>query len=259
MISIVIAQHNRRQQLINTLNSIDFWRFAPIEVIIVDDTDITTESIDDLPDKYQFPVHIIKIRHKSWSASLVSFNIGFDKVSGGTIIIQNPECMHVGNVLKYTQEHSKTGVYLSFAAYSLDYSLGNVNFKEEKDALRKLVVSAEHTFLKGHSGWYNHSFFRPVGYHFCTAISRTDLERLNGFDERYKDGIANDDAEILVRIDNAGIERVIIDDPFVIHQYHARTNAKRGDPHWQKNYKLYLHNTLVESFVKAPKNTYYVR
>ena len=257
MISIVMAQHNRRQQLINTLNSIDYWRYAPIEVIIVDDSDMVTENINDLPDKYQFPIHIIKIRHKTWSASLVSFNIGFDKVSGGTVIIQNPECMHIGNVLRYVQEHSKMGKYLSFAAYSLDYSLGNVNFKEEKDNLRKIALTGD-TFLKGHSGWYNHSFYRPVGYHFCTAISRSDLEKINGFDERYKDGISHDDVEMLTRIENAGIERVIVDDPFVIHQYHARTNAKRGDPRWQKNFKQY-HNTLIENIVKAPKNTYYAR
>ena len=253
--------HNRRQQLINTLNSIAFYynQKNALEVIIVDDSDDPKEKISDLPGRYLFPVFLMDVPYKNWINSCVAYNIAFNKISGSTVIIQNAECMHIGNILKYTEENSRTGLYITYGAYSLDYPLGEVDFKKDKEALFKTVVSNPYTHLQGHKGWYNHTRFRPVKYHFCSAISRTDLENLNGFDERYGLGIAHDDCEILVRIENAGIESTIVNIPFIIHQWHKRTNARRDSVLWQRNFHLYNEKTLKENLVKAPENEYYVR
>jgi len=258
MISIVMAAHNRRQQLINTLNSIAYYYSDPIEVIVMDSTDDPNETIDDLAYGYLFPVNIIK-KNVEWVNPCVAYNIGFDKAKGDIIIIQNAESLHVGNILKYAKDNVSDGLYITFGAYSLDRSLGEVDFVKQKDSLRSMVLGAKDTYLNVHSGWYNHSKYRPVKYHFCAAITRHDLERINGFDERYGMGVAHDDCEILVRLENAGIKTTIVDDPFVIHQWHKRTNAKRRDPLWQKNFQLYNECTMKEGLTKAPENVYYVR
>lgn len=260
MISIVMTCHNRRVQLINTLNSIAYFRGdTDIEVILVDDTDREEERIEDLPERYNFPVHLIRVDNKDWVCSCVAYNMGFDKISGTTVIIQNAECMWMGNILKYVKDNSRSGLYITFGAYSPDRPYGEINFKAYKDRLYKDVVTSEYTFPRGRRGWFNHSRFRPAKFHFCSAISRSDLERLNGFDERYADGFAHDDAEILVRIDNAGIESVIVDEPFVIHQWHENQGSAMSNPLWQKNYHLYQTKTLQENLVKAPQNKIYVR
>lgn len=260
MISIVATVHNRRMQLINTLNSIAFYYYDhdPIEVILVDDTDVEEESIDDLPFNYPFPVHLIKVTNKDWISSGVSYNIGFKAISGGTVIIQNGECMHMGNILKYVKENSRSGLYLTFGAFSMKRSLGIVDYAKDRDSLIMSVGTSPVTYPRGRHGWFNHTHFRPCKFHFCSAISRSDLEKISGFDERYADGYAHEDAEILVRIENAGIESVIIDDPFVIHQLHDSPGMAASHPSWMINKERY-EVTLTENLIKPPNNKIYVR
>src|SRR5512139_2945721 len=91
---IVTAYHNREKQLLKTLES--FRGYSDIEVIIVNDS----EPLN-LPN-YPFDVTEIRIKNKTWINPGVNFNIGFEEALSRKpekIIIQNPECYHVGNIL----------------------------------------------------------------------------------------------------------------------------------------------------------------
>jgi glycosyltransferase involved in cell wall biosynthesis len=257
-ISVVMTAHNRRGQIINTLNSINYYNDGFLEVIVMDSTNDPAEAIDDLADKYRFPV-IIKKKNIEWVNSCVAYNVGFNIAKGDIIIIQNAECMHVGNILQYAKGQSHDGLYITFGAYSFDFPLGVIDYPANREMLYHKVLNAKDTKLRGHSGWYNHTQYRPVAYHFCAAITRHDLEKINGFDERYGMGTAHDDCEILIRLKNAGIKIEIVNDPFVIHQWHKRTNSKMSDPLWQRNLFLYNEHTMKEGLAKAPTNKYYVR
>jgi hypothetical protein len=46
------------------------------------------------------------------------------------------------------------------------------------------------------------------------------MKLLNGFDERYANGIACDDAEFVIRVGRLGLNKIICDDLSVIHQWH---------------------------------------
>jgi GT2 family glycosyltransferase len=46
------------------------------------------------------------------------------------------------------------------------------------------------------------------------------MNKLNGFDERFAYGIGYDDDEIVVRIRQMGLQMIIEDKLYVIHQYH---------------------------------------
>lgn len=245
-ISIVMAYHNRRVQLLKTLESIR--HYGNPEIIIVDDA--STERIDDLDIK----VIRIEPEDKWWvNGGSIQFNIGFSYVTKDIIIIQNPECIHIGNILKYAKG-LKCNQLFSFAAYSLDVHLkyDKYNFR----ILKKYIMSQPQQCQVGHHGWYNHSVYRPEALHFCNAICREDLERIGGFDERYGNGICFDDNDLVHRIRRAGINIQIIDDPFVIHQKHERTDYANKWDKRMHNFNIFT-RSLKEGYIKPPNNKYY--
>jgi len=245
-VSIVMAYHNRRTQLLKTLDSIHY--FGNPEIIIVDDA--SDERIEELPG-----VTVIRIEpnQKIWINPCIPFNIGFAKATGDVIIIQNPECIHIGDIFGYA-ENLKEGTVFSHAAYSLDYHLEYDHYSPE--GLKDLIMKEPQRIQVAHHGWYNHSIHRPVGFHFCMAIMRTDLEKIGGFDERFAGGIGFDDNDLVRRIKKAGMDLRIIDDPFVIHQKHARTDYQNTWTMRMLNEGLYL--KTQNDPIKPPQNKYFV-
>lgn len=261
MISIVTAYHNRKDLFHNTLKTIDkFKGNNEIEVIAVDDCSSEEERIEDLQSNFSF-LKVIRIeKENKWYINPCAvFNIGFKEVNGDIVIIQNPECLHIGDVIN-TALKIKEDEYFSFGCYSIDENKTKLiknNLLKDFDKENLLnVIEPNHKPVShdGDNGWYNHSTLRPVGYHFCSAITKKNLDDLGGFDERFAEGIAFDDNEILIRIQKKGLNIKILNNPFVVHQWHYSThnyqhlnvhklidkNKKlleiiRQEPKWQSN------------------------
>lgn len=247
-ISIVMTYHNRREQLLRTIASIRY--FGNPEIIVVDDASDEDQRIDDV-----LGITLIRIekKDKTWINTCIPYNKGFAHAHGDIVIIQNAECLHTGDILSYCEKLTKGNMY-SFGAYSLDEDLtGNIS----TTVLKEMILKEPQRGPITHHGWYNHSKHRPCSFHFCNAIMRSDLENIGGFDERYAPGLAYEDNEILERIKRADIKITIVDDPFVIHQKHARTDYQTGKEAYALNRALYENVTLKESIVKAPNNSYY--
>jgi len=213
MISIVTAYHNRLQLFINTLKSIESSEIKDFEVIAVDDGSSDEHRLERLLPRFPY-LKIIRIEpeDKWWVNPCVPYNLGFKEAKGDIIIIQNPECRHMGDILKKTS-NLKTDEYISFACYSLDKD-------STYSPIKNLKIIDRPISYDGQLGWYNHSKYRAFGYHFCSAIHKNNLDLLGGFDERYAKGIGYDDNEILVRIRRMGLNINIVDSPFVSHQWH---------------------------------------
>ena len=209
MISIVMAYYNRKGLLDKTLESIDKSRVKDYELIIVDDA-------SDEPLVCECArVFRVEPEDKWYHNPCIPYNFGFKQAVGDVVIIQNPECYHVGDVLAYVEENIRPRLYISFGCYSIS--------KEETNAFARgmFPTIADRTFsAQSRNGWYNHSIHRPKAYHFCTAITKTDLDKIGGFDERYANGVAFDDDALVRSIRQEQIEIQIINDPYVIHQYH---------------------------------------
>lgn len=226
MISIVSAYYNRKDLLFNTLKSLENSKYKDFEFIIVDDCSDDEHRVEDFKDIFPF-LKIIRLEKKDkWYVNpCVVFNIGFKEVKGDIVIIQNPECLHVGDILDTTSK-IKEDEYISFGCYSLT--------KEKTEKISKNIISGDIKNIintnprvitfDGDDGWYNHSQFRPAGYHFCSAITKKNLDDLGGFDENFALGIAYDDDEFLFRIKKKNMDIKIIDEPFVAHQWHYGTN-----------------------------------
>lgn len=250
-VSIVMTYFNRRAQLLKTLASIRYFGHNP-EIIVVDDA--STERIDDITG-----ITLIRIEpeDKWWVNTCMAFNIGFSHATGDVIIIQNSECAYTGDIIGYALKHLRKNDWMSFAAYSLDYT---INFTYDSvPLLREKILKEPQQHQRNHVGWYNHSKYRPTGFHFCAAVFKSDLERIGGFDERYAMGIAFDDDDLILRIKRGKMNVRIIDNPFVIHQKHERTPYGKLKDKYQINKIVYHQNSLKEPFMKPPVNKTYGR
>lgn len=245
MISIVMAYYNRLPQLKYTLKTFEKSSFKDFEIVIVDDYSSIMHSIDKLPREFpSLNFKIIKMqdvnKKKTYVGPSIPYNIGFKESKGDKIIIQNPECCHMGDVIAYTENNLKDDTYLSFHCFA--------SGKRELENLHK----TNHLDVEKSNGrWYNHEIHRPASYHFTTAITRKNLIELNGFDERYAAGYCYDDDEFIERIKKQNLKIKFVSDPWTIHQYHGKSfNNPLNPPITQDNLSFHKEN-LKNLSVKA--------
>jgi len=203
-----MAYYNRKEQLDMTLASIRNSQITNYEVVIVDDASDEPLVCDE--------ARVIRVEKKDkwWTNPCIPFNMAFKEAKGDLVIIQNPECYHKGDILAYVQKNIKYGQYLSFACYAIN--------KEETVMFKRGVFPVlEDRTYRGpeENGWFNHSVYRPIGYHFCSAITKHTLDIVGGFDERYAMGVSFDDDDFIRKI-GRNMEVWLIDDPYAIHQWH---------------------------------------
>lgn len=257
-ISIVTAFYNRRELFLTTLKSISASPHKrDVEIIVVDDASIAQEQIDDVPSLFDLDITVVKVRSedKWWRNPCIPFNMAFNRARGEVIIIQNPECVHCGDILGTALNQIQPNTYLNFGCYSADQELTRrvqaVDFSAPKPGARlqaalKPMVNRG-TVGDAETGWYNHSQHKANRLHFCSAITRQDLEALGGFDDRYANGMAFDDNDLLTRIIRKGMAVKVVDDPFVIHQFHGATNYAGNAPAYQRNSALFQNVTMKET------------
>lgn len=264
-VSIVMTYFNRLKDLKASLKTIAMTKHDNVEVIIVDDASEDSQRCKSLIGYLDLDIKILRIdkKDKYWKNSCVAYNIGFKQVSGEIIIIQNPECLHIGDAISYVVDNLTDENYLAFSCYSIHQHLTNlvhqiVDGEGYIDKIKDLIVpyTETNTAISGFLGWYNHPHHRPCAYHFCSAITKKNLDELGGFDERYGPGYGFDDNEILARIKRKGLKIEVVPPEtgaWVIHQFHAiiadsRTWKSAGI---QRNNKLYHEVTLKETGWKA--------
>jgi glycosyltransferase involved in cell wall biosynthesis len=223
-ISIVTAYYNRKKLFYNTLSRLQLSVVKDFEVIAVDDGSSDDNRLEDLQKEFSF-LKVIRLdpKNKWYRNPCVPFNIGFNAASGDIVILQNPECIHYGDILKYVANHLKPNDYISFASYSLDKATTDeiTPYRSDRqDHLKHIKFISKKVEADGEEGWYNHSTFNPKGFHWCAAITRNDLKMLGGFDEQFALGVAFDDNEFLERIKIKPMNFQIVDEPFVLHQNH---------------------------------------
>jgi len=260
MISIVTAYHNRKKLFVKTLESFQKSIFSDFEVIAVDDCSHEDERLEDLTEKFPF-LKVIRLEKKNkWYVNpCVPFNIGFKHASGDKIIIQNPECLHADDILNFVNENLMENNYLSFACYSLSeiQTSAVLQLNEFKGFINPSTYKKISVVNDGDEGWYNHSQYRPKAYHFCTAITKKDLEELGGFDERFGTGFAFDDDEFIHRV-RLKLNVIFIDELVSLHLWHywnsdkaTATNKINMDTKfwelWNKNNYLFNYVTKIEN------------
>ena len=245
-----MTYYNRKQHLLNTLWSISKSRYNNFEVILVDDGSSVSHRVRDLEKEYDFlKVYRINIKEKTYKNPCVPLNKAIGHSTGDVIIIQSAECFHFDDIIRYTAHNIEEGKYLAFSVLNKDCVI-DITKHMNKDKMKNFKDSFE---INKKDKWYCHGEHRPRALNFCTAITRKDLIELNGFDERYANGIERDDADFLERVKRKGMEIDFIDDHLVIHQKHDPVYYQQEDSKELKelNYKIYDETTAVENIIRA--------
>lgn len=215
---IVMAYHDREMQLTRTIATMNQSAYGDWHAVVVDDA--SREPISASWDN----VDVIRIEpeDKLWHNGEPAYNTGIRygirEYNPDVIILQNPECYHVGDVISYAAANVTAANYLSFAAFSLDEN----NTKKNHNINAIMAGHNSNVKCDFDNGWYNHSTHRPVGYDFCAAIHTGNIMMLNGYDERFSSGLAFGDNYLLHRVKAMGLTLQIVDNPFVVHQWHTR-------------------------------------
>jgi len=249
-ISIVMGYYNRKQQTINTLNYFKNYKDYNFEVIIVDDNSTPEHQLDDIIKNYTFPIKYIKITAEEKGDRInpcVTYNKGFKEAEGECVIIQNPECIHHGNILEYVNTKLTGDDYIAFSCYNCS------SHELTQELLNNVSLINDPAFHRRNQfTWYNHPVYRPVHYHFCAAITNDNLKLLGGFNEEFAKGAWYDDNEFLLSIKqnlNLNIKTIDPNDGgFVIHQWHPRDAESKITP-LEHNQLIIYNKKLYEMYV----------
>jgi glycosyltransferase involved in cell wall biosynthesis len=271
LMSIVMAYYNRKPQLLNTLRSISASSISKdqYEVIIVDDCSDPEHRLNDISGFFGLDIKVIEIdkTRKNWYNPCITFNIGFNAAKGNILVIQNPECLHYGDCLKIIESAIGDNVYVNLGCYSLGQEkteklLKTVNPFEQSNlifynTIKECVEPINNVSVAncGEDAWYNHAQYRPVYYHFLSAMYRYDMDQLGGFDNRFGAGLSYDDDEFLRRIARKKMCIKHCVQPFAIHQYHYSINKNVPQELLgqltQRNRELYNNVVMYENIIKA--------
>lgn len=235
-----MAYYNREALLYSTLQSIARSKHSDVEIIVVDDGSDEEQRVEHLTETFPFLQVVNMDSPKSHINPCLPYNKAIACAKGDVVVIQNPECLHVHDILTHVAENITDNLIVSFSAYAIneDFNQKVGRFAAEKTFPIYFETLPDRVFKNG-LGWYNHSIHRPVYYHFCLAMTKRNLDRLGGFDERFADGYCFDDDEFVMRIKRLGIPFIIEDSISVIHQWHEKHKIPNQQALWQKNKKLY--------------------
>jgi glycosyltransferase involved in cell wall biosynthesis len=234
-LSICMTYYNRRDLLINTLDSIrKYKKDHDLEVLIVDDASNDDNRIEDLENEYSdlnLQLFRFEPSEKWWTLQILPHNKLIAMASGDVIIQQGAECYHATDVITDALENTKDNEYRVYGCYSLT-EIDTTNIQNPD---YQIVINNECNWntIYEKGGWYQHSKYRNGQLNFCTSITKKDLYELGGFDERFSMGIGYGDNEFITRIKRKNMNVLSLDDLYVYHQYHEPTKYDRFDPNVQ--------------------------
>jgi len=184
------------------------------EVIVMEDRKNIEEKTEHLLLKNTIKIFspFIKINHietdfKPSCAPCRMFNLGARKAMGNFLVLTNPECLHLTNVLEGFDLALKENPNLYVIAAVLNAAYNGIVDKFE-DFRYKMI------------GWYQHSKHRNRRLHFCSVLSRGLYNRIGGFDEGYANGFGREDVDFLRNLIANKIAVVTRDDVIAVHMEH---------------------------------------
>jgi len=245
-ISLVIAYWNRPQQFRITLKSIEHYCQDKngLEIIVIDDASAPEKMAVKVVEGFNLPIRVIYISPEDhwWINPCIPFNKGIREAQGDIICLQTPECVHVdGDLLEYFRRNVTNQNYL---VSSCCLSLTSVSYHYPKfDDLQHINNNIElATKIVNRVAVAPNICWADRNYHFLSAMTRSNMDQLGGFDESFADGYAYDDDEFLFRVEESGlsVERIDPSYGYVIHQWHGKNSKYSGGcPEWKKNQERY--------------------
>lgn len=255
-ISIITSYYNRKKQFYETLKTISRSAFKDFEFIVVDDGSREEERIEDLVEEFPF-IRLFRVepKDKGYTGEIIPLNKAIGQAKGEIIVITCPEVLHVHDVLSYIDKNITEDNYLTMSTWSADAENTNKiismldNGEDAASFIWSMPGNSEPDAHGVVNNWYNHSYARPGYLHYCSAITRENMRKLNGFDERYANGIGWADLELVQRIKRLNLNLIVVDDIVVVHQFHESIweHIPDYEERAERNKKLLYEVTLNET------------
>ena len=229
--SLIITVYNRSNLIRKSLLSLNNQSVKPDELILSDDgsDEDIIEVIKDIVRKFNFPVKFIQQEHKDFR--LAKFrNNGIRNASGNFLIFLDQDLLHTQNLLRTFIINQKENRFLTGVPIWLNEEMSltitedeiiNANYSHLIDKNEIKTVGKQ--YKKDKLYFYFHQLKltnqpRMRGG-FC-AINKTDLVKINGYDEKYI-GWGNEDDDVARRLYQMGAEGYNpFRDDYTIHLFH---------------------------------------
>lgn len=194
------------------------------EVLILEDKKTVNDVVEHgklmlILNRFKKTVPVINhcMTFDNYACPCSSMNYGVAIAQGKFIIITNPECFHVENVLKGLDEEfaKDQNVYVNCACINTFQIQGGL------DTLKDFV------FKQGpKDSWYQHSVVHNRALNFCTAISKEKYIEVMGFNELFDKGLGRADVEFVSRVRRV-CKLVYRDDLLTAHIAHGKTMGRK--------------------------------
>ena len=243
-ITIVMTTHNRPQQTLFTLQTIqESSLHLQVTIILVDDsTQDQLSATDFQPFTFQITYITIDPKQKPWINPCVNYNLAFHEVKTESIIIQNAETFHCGDICHVVSENLTDDNYLVFDVRAID----EVQDNQIVQQLHNYDQVAPYLEQKN-SRWCQHTTQKNCCFHYLTAIKRHNLLQIGGFNYILSMGSCYDDNDLIMRITRSGLKIKNIENQqyhlMGIHQWHV-CDTLSIPAYIHLNYKIY-HNILL--------------
>lgn len=222
-ISIVVTSHERSQQVYFTLETIKRCIYKDIQVIIVDDSE-TDPIQENRLKEFGFHIELISINRirKYWANPCVNYNIGFQYIKGGKVVIQNGEVCYIGDILSYINNNILDNTYHVFDVKATrNLHCNNLIYNAYNNQNIDISIYNEDIYQQ----WYQHSQHRNASYHFLTALTKNTFDKIKGFSYDYSFGSCYDDDDLVLKIKFNNINIINVKNEFEqiggIHLFHG--------------------------------------
>jgi GT2 family glycosyltransferase len=260
-ISVVILTYKGRGQLKNCLLSV-IQSFDPSrdEIIITEDgEDLETQTII----KEVTKLNSIPIKHITQSDIDKRFatarNRGFLAAEKDTILFLDHDILLPRNFLKQLQRYHRPNWVTAGRRFFLDEKSTQHILKNK--SLPQSAYSLKTKLKAILSRWEGSRYLLPLRNRtpdgkpqswraaatFCVAISRSDFERVDGFDSRYDGIFGTEDWDLFARLANTGIKFGYLPRNATVAHMHHRKSAHNLK---SRNYE-FLDQVVAERRTKA--------
>ena len=255
MITYIITPYNRSRQTYYTLARLGTLTL-PDEVMVINDG--WTDELDDFLKLIKYPITYIKRPRKDYDCSAIPRNIGVKQAKGDYVLVCDPECLFVSDVVAQMKQQmalypekviiAGTCYFTSPKTHAPENELinnprGLLESWDKEGNLKQFPFHKEDRFDKdGKEIIFTDEmvmFDHKVQATFCALFKKEWLLEVGGWDEDMAiinggGGWGFDDIWLLARLAQNGHPQIGIPEIEVIHQYHQRPPQAIADG-WKRN------------------------
>ena len=202
-VTMVMPYWRRSEVLLSTLESIEeqYGASGLLKVIVVDDG-----SHDVCPPKYSWLEFIQLPKKDVVKNPCVPLNIGLKEVKTKFTCITNPETCTLDPIL--------------------------FDLVELANDLPEDAYLLPGVYCSGQKKWLQHHLYENAGLHFYSFCRTSLIEKVNFFDEVYRDGASWEDNDFVRKLETTGTQFINCDHLVAFHQ-----RNKQNNPYWPSDLK----------------------